>query len=421
MNRCELYSGAYFRGHGKLDITKAHGDQVTSDPGAAKIRILRVIARLNVGGPAQHVAILGELDRDRFQTLLVHGPAGSDEAEMKDVLPVDGGMQTRLLPALGRRISWRQDLTALARLSQICREFRPHIVHTHTAKAGTLGRLAALAWRATSGERCKIVHTFHGNVFSGYFGRTASAGVQAVERALASRTDRIVVVSPQQQGEIVTRLRVSPQTKVRVIRLGLPLDRLVAVPTPTRREWGFPDSWPIVGIVGRLVPIKNHDLFFRAARRFLDDGGRAGFVVVGGGECEPALRAQVAELNLSDYVRFAGWRRDLPQVYGGMDVVTLTSRNEGTPVALIEAMAAARPVVATAVGGVEDVVTHEQTGLLVRAADATAIAAAWRRLFSDAELAASIGLRAREFVKVRYAKSRLIEEMSQLYLELVPR
>jgi glycosyltransferase involved in cell wall biosynthesis len=382
------------------------------------IRVLRVIARLNVGGPAQHVAHLAELDRGSFRTMLVHGPVGHGEADMADLLPSDTGALVTEIPELGRRISWRQDLTAYFSLLRLCREFRPDIVHTHTAKAGTLGRLAALNWRRADGARCKIVHTFHGNVMSGYFGPAASTAVRAIERRLARSTDRIVVVSPQQEREIVSLLNI-PSDKVRLIRLGLALDELADLHPSTRDQWGFSPAWPVIGIVGRIVPIKNHELFLRAARRFVDEGGAAGFVVVGGGERESEMRQLAADLNLGEHVRFAGWRRDLRRVYAGLDIVTLTSRNEGTPVALIEAMAAARPVVATAVGGVADVVEHEQTGLLVRSDDAAAISASWRRLLSDNEAASSLGLRARESVLTRYGRGRLLDEMRQLYAELM--
>lgn len=385
---------------------------------AREIRVLRVIARLNVGGPAQHVAHLAELDRGPFKTMLVHGPVGDGEADMADILPSDTGTLVREIPELGRRISWRQDLTAFTTLLQLCRQFRPDIVHTHTAKAGTLGRLAAMAWRRRDGARCKIVHTFHGNVLSGYFGRAASTGVRAIERLLARSTDRILVVSPQQEQELVTVLGLPPG-KVRLVRLGLALDEL-AVPNPsTRDQWGFPPNWPVIGIVGRIVPIKNHELFLRSARQFLDEGSVAGFVVVGGGERERAIRELSEGLNLNGHLRFAGWRRDLRRVYAGFDIVTLTSRNEGTPVALIEAMAAARPVVATAVGGVADVIDHERTGLLVPPDDAAATSASWRRLLGDSETAARMGLRARESVLSRYGRARLLEEMRQLYVELV--
>jgi glycosyltransferase involved in cell wall biosynthesis len=383
------------------------------------IRILRVIARLNVGGPALHVVHLGELDRGPFQTRLVHGAVGEGEASMADLLG-DTAMQVTMVPELGRRLAWSQDLRAFVRLLAICRSFQPDIVHTHTAKAGALGRLAAIAWRATSGRRCRIVHTFHGNVLSGYFGRAGSAAARQLERRLAAWTDRILVVSPQQREEIVARHRIAPARKVRVMRLGLALDELTDPAAGSARgEWDWPDAWPVIGSVGRLVPIKNHELFLRAARRFLDSGGAAGFVVVGGGERESALRELAGRLGLDAHVRFLGWRRDLPRIYRAIDIVTLTSLNEGTPVALIEAMAAGRPVVATAVGGVGDVVVDGETGLLVPSNDEAALAAAWGRLIADPQLAASLARRGRQSVLERYSKRRLLDEMRDLYLELV--
>ena len=350
--------------------------------------------------------------------MLAHGSVGVGEASMTDLLD-QTGIQSAFIPELGRKIAWSQDVSALRRLFTVCRAFRPHIIHTHTAKAGTLGRLAGCAYRLAASESCRLAHTYRGHVFSHYFGRCRSAAVRQAERRLATRTDRILVISPQQQYEIVSRYRIAPATKVRLVRLGLDLEPFTRNVPPVQEDWGWGGDLPVIGIVGRLVPIKNHELFLRAARRFVDSGATAGFLIVGGGESESHLQLLARQLDMERHVRFAGWRRDLPSLYRAIDVVTLTSFNEGTPVTLIEAMASARPVVSTAVGGVEDVVEHERNGLLVPSGDHIALANSWRRLVEAPALAAKLAAGARASVILRYSKAAPLAEMERTYLELM--
>ena len=338
---------------------------------------------------------------------------------MTDLLQ-EAGVKTVVVSELGPRVAWRQDLVALRRLIRLCHAFQPDIIHTHTAKAGALGRLAALTYRARGARRCRVVHTFHGHVFEHYFGPWTSRAVRLVERFLAHVTDRIVVLSPRQRTDIVERFRIAPARKVQIIPLGLDLEALLPEgPSPLRAELQYAPGVPLVGIVGRLVPIKNHELFLETARRLIERGIAAGFVIVGGGDREPALREIAKRCGIDAHVRFLGWRRDLADIYRSLDVVALTSRNEGTPVALIEAMAAERAVVATRIGGVEDVIESEKTGLLIQADNIEELASAITRLLADQALRARLGKAARTAVLAKYSKARLLAETTKMYRELM--
>ncbi len=385
-----------------------------------QIRVMRVIARLNVGGPARHVAALAELDDNVFQTLLVHGSVGTGETDMADIVD-DSSVRRVVLPELGPRVDWRQDLEALRGLLSLCREFQPHIIHTHTAKAGTLGRLAGAIYGLRNGtRRCRLVHTFHGHVFEHYFGPLTSPMVRLWERILAVITDRIVVLSALQRADIVERFGIAPSRKVRIIPLGLDLDSFVLEGlAPLRDQLGCPCDLPLIGIIGRLVTVKNHELFLRAAHRLIDGGTAAHFVIVGGGDRERQLRELVDALGIARHVTFLGWRRDLAEIYRSLDIVALTSRNEGTPVALIEAMTMERAIIATAIGGVQDVVEHGRTGLLVPSDSIEELSAAMQRLVSDRALRDRLGKAARVAALAKYSKHRLIADTANMYREIM--
>ena len=387
-----------------------------SRSGAEPVRVMRIIARLNVGGPAIHTVLLTEgLEDCAFHSLLVTGRHGEHEGDMS-YLASDRGVTPTVIPELGRELSWRDDVIALWKLVRLMRWFRPRIVHTHTAKAGAIGRFAAIV----AGVPLRV-HTFHGHVFRGYFGRTKTRMFLWIERFLGAFTHRVVAISELQRDELCDLYRVIPRGRCEVIPLGFDLRSFAAAERrrgELRRELGCPAGRPLIGIVGRLVPIKNHAMFLAVARRVLDVRDAA-FVVVGDGELRAELERTAAERELSDRVHFLGWRRDLDVVYADLDVVTLTSINEGTPVTLIEGMAAARPVVATQVGGVADVVEHEQTGLLVASGDADAFAREVLRLLADPALGEGFGRRGRERALRRYGSQRLVADVRRLYLDLL--
>ena len=350
----------------------------------------------------------------RYPTVLVAGSVAPGEADMSCLAGMHS-VSVHSIPELGRRLHLFGDLVALWKLWRVCRRFRPDIVHTHTAKAGTLGRLAA--WFAGVPVR---VHTFHGHVFSGYFGRLESVLFVTVERLLARITARIVAISPRQAQELCRYLRLDSD-RVTVVPLGLNLAQfVVADPEAARRRFreriGAGDQ-VVVTMVGRLTAIKNHAFAIRA---FAQVAARAPLLLalVGGGEEEPALRALVRDLGLDDRVRFAGWWEDLAAVYYGSDVVALSSTNEGTPVCLIEALACGRPVLATDVGGVADVLEEGELGLIVPPENVSTFADALVR-FADPVERAKFSGRGRERVLSRYDSRRLVADIEALYDELL--
>ena len=381
---------------------------------AGPIRILRAITRLNIGGPAIHAILLTRAldDGTAFTSTLVTGTTAPHEGDLADLAQARG-VAPVVVPALGREISPLDDLVSLARMVQLVRAIRPDVVHTHMAKAGTVGRLAARICRVPL-----IVHTYHGHVFHGYFGAAKTRVFLTIERALGLATDRIITVGDGQRDEIAG-YGVAPRDKLVPIRLGLELKPFLSAELARgelRRELGLGANAPVIGIVARLVPIKDHPTFLDAAARVRRALPEAQFLIVGDGERRQALEDLAARSGLNGNVHFLGWRRDLARVYADLDVVALASRNEGSPVALIEALASARPVVSTAVGGVPEVVLDNATGLLVPPGDPAALAEATLRLLADPARAAELGRAGRRHVYPRYDSSRLVEDMRDLYV-----
>ena len=356
-----------------------------------QIRVLRIIARLNVGGPSLHVAHLTRGLADRgYETTLVAGSVGPDEGSM-EYAARELGIEPLFVPDLQREIAAGLDLAAVRQLRDVMRDVRPQVVHTHTAKAGAVGRMAAIAARLQ--QPPVVVHTFHGHVLRGYFGGTRTAMFRRVERALARRTDKLIAVSPEVRDELVA-LGVAPIEKFEVIRLGLDLEgRAIAPPGEAeaeRERLGIPSSRFLVGWFGRMTEIKRVGDLLEAVARLLENGVDAELVLAGDGPQRAELEAHAHALRVADRAHFLGMRRDVAALYGACDVVALTSANEGTPVSLIEALAAGTPVVSTDVGGVRDVVDDERTGILVPPHDPQAVAEALTRLARDDELRHSL-------------------------------
>lgn len=391
----------------------------TSAPAVSdRVRVLRVIARLNIGGPALHATLLTErLDPARYDSLLV---AGVEEPSEGNYLALRGRSLERLmvLPALGREIRGGPDLVALVQLTRLIRRVRPQVVHTHTAKAGTLGRLAARLARVPV-----IVHTYHGHVFHGYFPPARTRLFLAIERGLAKWTDRLLTVSETVRSELL-RLGIGAPEKLVVVPLGLDLEPFTGTETlrgQLRGELGLGEEALLVGIVARLVPIKAHEVFLEAAAQVARRLPQSRFLVVGDGARRAELETLAGRLGLDDRVRFLGWRRDLDRIYADLDVVALTSRNEGSPVSLIEAMAAGRPVVATRVGGVPDLVEDGVTGWLVPPGDPEALAEAMAALLADPDRRQAMGQAGRKRVIPAFSAERLLQDMDRLYTALLSR
>lgn len=370
-------------------------------------RVLRLIARLNVGGPAQHVTWLcPEMARRGFATLLAAGFVGPEEEEHTPVLERHGVRPLRV-PELGREIRPIPDLLALMRILRVLYRFRPDVVHTHTAKAGFLGRAAAILYRLTTRRRVAVFHTFHGHVFEGYFGRARTALFLFLERALARATDALLVLSPAQARDLSARYRVAPPERFRIVPLGIDLAPFLAAGRPAED----PGRHPLVGWVGRLVPVKAPHLFLDAAALVEAD---ARFLVVGDGHLRHELEPRVE----GSRVTLAGTRHDLPAVYAGIDLLVLTSRNEGTPVAILEAFAAGVPVVSTAVGGVPDLLADGR-GVLVPPGDAKALARAIDDLLADPARRREIARRARDYVVATHSLAALGDRVEAVYREFL--
>lgn len=381
------------------------------------VRVLRVIARMNLGGPAYHVSLLsGRMDPARFETLLVSGRVPPGEASSADLADRYGA---RLASArhLSPALKPLDDLRALREVTRIARAFRPHLVHTHTAKAGMIGRLAAEACR----PRPVVVHTYHGHVLEGYFSAPVERFYRFLERALAVRTDRLLGVSTATVDDLV-RLGIADRSKFEVVPLGLELDRFLGLPAEPggafRDEAGVGAGEVLATFVSRLAPIKRVDVLLRAVSRARELGAPVRLAVVGDGEPRGELEALAESLGIAGAVHFAGYRRDLPAIVGATDIAVLSSDNEGTPVSLIEAAAGARPMVSTRAGGVPDVVVRD-AGLLVARGDHEAFAHALVALAGDAALRREMGARARAHVAERYDWRRLVARMSELYDELL--
>ncbi len=376
---------------------------------------MQVIARMNLGGPAHYVALLSaQLDRHRYETLLVSGRVGPGEVEHTDL----DGVNIRYIDRLGPELRPKQDVLALIALIRLIRSFHPTIVHTHTAKAGMLGRIAALL---APGPRPVIVHTYHGHVLRGYFGGIRSGTFRRLERSLARVSDLLIGVSSATVNELVG-LGIAPRSKFAVVPLGLELEPFLELgPEPDtrlREELGVGAGDVLFAYTGRLVPIKRPDLMLRAVAIARKGGAAVSVAVVGDGVLRPELENLARELECSDAVHFLGYRRDMARTLAGSDAALLTSDNEGTPVALIEAAAAGRPAVSTRVGGVSDIVI-EGSGLLSPPGDEAAIAAHMAQLAEDPGLRHRMGSRAREHVRNRYSAERLLRDFDALYSRLL--
>ena len=400
-------------------------------------KIVRIIARLNVGGPAKHVVWL-TAGLDDYQTILVAGTVPAGEGDM-GYFAEQSGVVPHFIPQMSREISW-QDVITIWKLYRLFVRESPDLIHTHTAKAGTVGRVAGFIYRwMTPGvlvgrpRKCKFVHTYHGHIFHSYYGRTKTRIFITIEKMLAALvTDRLIVISEQQGREISEEFGVGTPEQIRIVPLGLDLN--VFQSSAERRnkfrdELNISHETLLVGIVGRLTEIKNHHLFLEAVSSYQKSytHGPVRFVIVGDGSLRGELETRAKELGLSDIVIFAGERDDPEYFYPALDVVALTSRNEGTPLTLIEAMANQRPVIATTVGGVVDLLGPViedgpfkvcERGIGVTPADVEAFAAGLDRIIGDSDLQSVVAARGFEFVQAKYRKERLLADIRKLYQEL---
>jgi GT2 family glycosyltransferase/glycosyltransferase involved in cell wall biosynthesis len=397
----------------------ARADAPTADEGAT--RVLRVIARLNVGGPSiQAITLSRLLDEHGYETVLVRGREGAREGSM-DSLAEQLGVVPVELPTLRRRIGIG-DLVSLAFLVQQIRNWRPQILHTHAAKAGALGRIAALL--ALGRRPPVIVHTFHGHVLTGYFPPLISAAFTAIERMLSRYTTCLIAVSDEVRADLV-RLGVAPPERIVVLPLGFDFSRFDVTAEGRRvrreafrRDLGIPLEVGLVTIVARLEPIKRVDRFLRVAN-LVQTVPDTWFLVVGDGALREDLQDSPDATQLGDRLVWAGLREDMPDVYFGTDVLVVTSDNEGTNVSAIEAQATGVPVVSTRVGGMAAVVVDGETGVLAEATDEAAFAAAVERLLMDVTLAKRFGESGARHALAKFSLDRLVVDIDALYRRLL--
>lgn len=392
-------------------------------PPAGRPRVARVIARLNIGGPAiQAVSLSRHLGSAGYTTLLLHGRLSPGEGDMGYLLTPETAV--RIVPTLGREMAPVRDLRAWWCLYRTLCQFRPRIVHTHTAKAGALGRLAAIAYNHTAGRRepARLVHTYHGHVFDGYFGRASTRFFVAVERWLARRTDALVAISPRIREDLLDTYSIATASQIHVIPLGFDLSPFAAIDDAARERaraaLRITPGRRVVTTVGRLTAIKQHSLFLEMAQELTRHVPETEYLLVGDGELRAGLEAQTRACGLAGRVRFLGWQRDLATIYGATDVFVLTSRNEGTPVALIEAMASGVPGVSTDVGGVRDVIVDPGVGVVVPFGEPRALALAVQDLLASADRRRVVGEQARAAVLQRFHLDRLLSDIAGLYNSL---
>ncbi len=392
-------------------------------------RILRIINRFNLGGPTYNAAYLSRYMPDDFETMLVGGEKDESE-DSSEFIVKNLGLNPIIIPEMKREIDLRNDFEAYRKMQQIIKDFKPDIVHTHASKAGTIGRLAASNMKVPV-----IIHTFHGHVFHSYFGKMKTVMYKNIERNLARKSSRIIAISEKQKAELCLVHRICKPEKIKVIPLGFDLSRFTEGMNEKRinfrSRYMLDDDEIAIGIIGRLVPVKNHRLFLEAAKIVLEKTNKKlRFFIIGDGEDRLRIEANARELGIPFIdamtqtgkapLTFTSWIKDIDVANAGLDIVALTSLNEGTPVSLIEAQAANKPIVSTNVGGIENVVIEGVTALLANSkTDASKFAELLLDLTEDEEKLKVFGSVGWEHVKNRFHYTRLIKDMSELYYEML--
>lgn len=401
-----------------------------------RLRVVRIIDRLNIGGPAKHVTWLtAGLNGEEFETLLITGTVPPEEGDMS-YFAREAGIEPLLIKEMSRELSPR-DILVILKLLRVLLQFKPQIVHTHKAKAGAVGRLSAFIykWLTPSAlwlkpRDCRIVHTFHGHIFHSYYGEAKTKVFLAIERALARIcTDRIVTISSRQKEEISQRFKVGQPGQHVVIPLGIDFEEFGQGRNILRDLVRIDEQAPLIGIVGRLCEVKNHALLLDAAAKLKREGIVFHLMVIGDGHLRNDLENQMRALGLENMVTFTGFRSDVVSLYPELDIVALTSLNEGTPLTLIEAMSCGVTAISTEVGGVIDLMGERQQtidgfkvyehGITSPSQDAEAYARGLRYLIERPAMRRNMGERGREFIRSRMSKERLVGDIENLYREML--
>ncbi|MDC1189029.1 glycosyltransferase [Flavobacteriales bacterium] len=391
-------------------------------------KVLRIINRFNIGGPTYNAAYLTKYLPSEYETLLIGGDKEESEDSSQHILE-ELGLNPMIIPEMRRAIRFGNDYAAYKKIKQIIEEFKPDIVHTHASKAGTLGRMAAFACNVPA-----VVHTFHGHVFHSYFSKAKTTIFKRIEKKLALKSSAIVAISAIQKEELGTVHKIAPLDKIEVIPLGFDLERfqhdLAEKRAEFRKEYKIENDFSAIGIIGRLVPIKNHQLFLNALRYVLDHTNKkVRAFIIGDGESRDAIINLAKDLNIPlsrSNVKFeistltlTSWIKNIDNVNAGMDIIALSSLNEGTPVSLIEAQAANNPVVSTNVGGIENVVVQNKTGLLSDIEDLETYSANLLELVENDAKREAMSKEGWKHVKDQYSYKRLVSDVDKLYKDLL--
>ncbi len=392
-------------------------------------RILRIHNRIVIGGPTLNVLNLTKYLAPEYETMLI---AGEKEDHEKDATGLAHAMNIDpvLVSEMGRSVSGKNDYAAYNRIKKIIKAFKPDIVHTHAAKPGLIGRMAA--------ANCKvpvIVHTFHGHVFHSYFSKTKTRLIINTERYLATKANAIVAISEQQKKELAFDFKIAKEKKFRIVPLGFELDRFMQnlddKRCQFRNEFQVADDEIAIGITGRLVPVKNHEVFLKGLSHVLQNTSKkVRAFIVGDGETRKQLEAWAIALNIpftaagdnfdaTKPLVFTSWRGDIDVINAGLDIITLTSLNEGTPVSLIEAQASNKPIVSTRVGGIQDIVIENETALLSNIHDQQHFSDNLLQLVQNDDLRHRLGSRGSEWVTQKFSAQRLANDMDYLYQALL--
>ncbi len=390
-------------------------------------KILRILNRFNVGGPTHNATYLTKYLSPEYETKLIAGQKLDSESSSEYILK-EYNLDYFIVKNMSRSLNPIKDLKAFLEIRNIMKEYKPDIVHTHASKSGALGRLAAISLKVPI-----IVHTFHGNVFHSYFGKIKTYFYILIERYLANKSSAIIAISNLQKEELTKDFNICHSDKISVIPLGFDLDKFqtntIAERSFFRNEFFLNEDSIAIGIIGRLTSIKNHELFIRSISQVVSVTSKpVKFFIIGDGEEKDKLITLSNELNLSvstadkkdssALIHFTSWRSDMTSIYAGLDIVVLTSINEGTPVTLIEAQAANKPIVCTDVGGVRDIVIKDETALVSNSKDHEIFSKNLVQLIEDKNLREYMGAKGYQNVSLKFSYIRLINDIKSLYNRL---
>ncbi|MEX1003151.1 MAG: glycosyltransferase [Crocinitomicaceae bacterium] len=385
-----------------------------------KIKVLRIINRFNLGGPTHNATYLTAYLSDDFETKLIGGKHEAHEGA-STFIPESHGVSFSIVEEMQREINFFQDRRAYKKIRAIIRDYQPDIVHTHASKAGFLGRLAAYKENVPV-----IIHTFHGHVFHSYFGKLKTALYKSLERFVGKRSDAIIAISEIQKKELSEIHKIASADKFKVIPLGFDLNKFQENREEKRRlfreKYQIKEETICLGIIGRLTAIKNHELFFESVDLLLEKHKNIKAFIVGDGELMAPLKKKTEEIEAKHGNKvfiFTSWIKNIEEVLPAFDIVCLCSLNEGTPVSLIEAQAASVPVISSNVGGVANVVSNGETGLIIDQLEKKAYAAGLEKLIESAEMREKMSQNGWNHVKNKFHYERLCRDVENLYKEVL--